>query len=279
MELSTANWLAENGLTNQWSRALLGNSYRNIDLNKRHILSLSAGKDSTALAVYLRDKIPNLEYVFMDTGSELREVYEYLDKIEDKLKIKVVKLNSGKSFDKWLEEHHNYLPSPHARWCTIKMKIRPYERYVGKDPAVSYMGIRADETHRKGHISMKKNLTAVYPFIEDNINLQGVYKLLMDSGLGLPKYYSWRSRSGCYFCFFQRRIEWVHLLENHPDLFAKAEAYEKSDFTWVKGKTLQYIRDNKEKIKERWAKKQAKVKAGECSSRPTEPRACNVCHL
>ena len=130
-------------------------SYRNVDPNKRHVLSLSAGKDSTALAVYLKDKIPNLEYVFMDTGSELREVYEYLDKIEEKLSIKVVRLNSGKTFDKWLEEHHNYLPSPHARWCTVKMKIRPYERYVGKDPAVSYMGIRADETHRKGHISLR----------------------------------------------------------------------------------------------------------------------------
>lgn len=254
-------------------------SYKDIDPNKRHILSLSAGKDSTALAVYLRDKIPNLEYVFMDTGSELREVYEYLDKIETKLGIKITKLNSGKPFEKWLDEHHNYLPAPHARWCTVKMKIRPYQRYVGKDPCVSYLGIRSDEQDRKGYITTKKNVETVYPFIEDGIDLQGVYKLLKDSGLGLPKYYQWRSRSGCYFCFFQRRIEWVGLLEQHPDLFAKAEAFEKDDFTWVKGKTLQYIRDNKDKIKERYAKKQAKVKAGECGNRPNEPRACDVCHL
>lgn len=252
-------------------------SYRDIDPNKRHILSLSAGKDSTALAVYLKDKIPNLEYVFMDTGSELREVYEYLDLIEEKLSIKVNRLNSGKSFDKWLDEHHNYLPSPHARWCTIKMKIRPYQRYVGRDPCVSYLGIRADEQARKGYITTKKNVQTVYPFIEDNINLQGVYKLLIDSGLMLPKYYKWRTRSGCYFCFFQRRVEWVGLLENHPDLFAKAEAYEKDDFTWVKGKTLQYIRDNAEAIKARAAKKAARVEA--CGTRPSQPRACDVCHL
>ena len=254
-------------------------SYLNYDRSKRHILSLSAGKDSTALAVYLHDKIPEMEYVFMDTGSELREVYEYLDLIEERLKIKVTRLNSGKSFDKWLEEHKGFLPSPHARWCTVKMKIKPYERYIGKDQCVSYLGVRADETHRKGFITTKKNIETVYPFIEDGIALGGVYKLLMDSGLGLPKYYSWRSRSGCYFCFFQRRVEWVRLLEEHPDLFARAEAYEKDDFTWIKGKSLQYIRDNAQAIKDRFAKKQSRVVPGKCGARPVEPMACNVCHL
>lgn len=40
---------------------------------RRHVLSLSGGKDSAALAVYLHGKIPGLEYVFMDTGYELPE--------------------------------------------------------------------------------------------------------------------------------------------------------------------------------------------------------------
>ena len=255
-------------------------SYKDIDPNKRHVLSLSAGKDSTALAVYLRDKIPDLEYVFMDTGSELREVYEYLDDIEQKLNIKVNRLNSGKPFEEWLGERGNYLPSAHARWCTVAMKIRPFHKYVGRDPCVSYLGLRADEQNRKGYITTKKNVETVYPFIEDNINLQGVYKLLLDSGLGLPKYYKWRSRSGCYFCFFQRPVEWVGLLENHPDLFAKAEAFEKDDFTWVRGKTLQYIRDNAEKIKARAARKLLKQQQNaKCGTKPEQPRACDVCHL
>ena len=33
-----------------------------------------------------------------------------------------------------------------------------------------------------------------------------------------PAYYDWRTRSGCYFCFFQRRIEWVGLKERYPEL-------------------------------------------------------------
>ena len=37
----------------------------------RHILSLSGGKDSTALALYMRDRVPEMEYVFCDTGEDL----------------------------------------------------------------------------------------------------------------------------------------------------------------------------------------------------------------
>ena len=48
----------------------------------RHIVSLSGGKDSTALAIFLRGKIPNIEYVFCDTDKELPETYEYLDRLE-----------------------------------------------------------------------------------------------------------------------------------------------------------------------------------------------------
>ena len=57
--------------------------------DRRHILALSGGKDSSALAVYLRDKVPNLEYVFCDTKKELDETYKYIDKLESFLRIKV----------------------------------------------------------------------------------------------------------------------------------------------------------------------------------------------
>ena len=48
----------------------------------RHILALSGGKDSSALAVYMRDKVRRMEYVFCDTGKELPETYEYLARLE-----------------------------------------------------------------------------------------------------------------------------------------------------------------------------------------------------
>lgn len=270
--------------------------YRDIDRSVRHICALSGGKDSTALAIYLKDKIPTIEYVFCDTGSELRETYDYLDRLEAYLGKPIVRLNSNKSFEQFLNKYSNYLPSPTARWCTAEMKIKPYEDYIGDSKVVSYVGIRADE-NRTGYVSNKTNIKPVFPFKEDGIDRAGVYKLLEESGLGLPKYYEWRSRSGCYFCFFQRAVEWVGLLENHPDLFAKAEEFErmgyKGDqvkFTWVQGRTLDWIRQNKEEIKRKHFEKMKKLEetkkpkniheafANAVDSDSTE-RACTICDL
>ena len=44
----------------------------------RHICGISGGKDSSALAVYMRDRVPQMEYFFCDTGAELPETYDYL---------------------------------------------------------------------------------------------------------------------------------------------------------------------------------------------------------
>jgi len=219
--------------------------------NSRHILALSGGKDSAALAVYLKDKIPDLEYVFLDTGHELPETYEYLDRMKAILGIKITTLRSKRDFDYWLTIFGGVLPSPQNRWCTRELKIIPYEQYIGTDKAFSYVGLRYDED-RMGYISGKPNIIPRYPFIEDELIEEDIKTILEDSGLGLPTYYKWRSRSGCYFCFFQRRTEWVALHTYHPDLFEKACAYETNHsdgrtYTWVKGVRLQeLVNKNKE---------------------------------
>lgn len=217
----------------------------------RHILSLSGGKDSAALAIYMRDKVPDIEYVFCDTEKELPETYEYLVRLEVALGKRIVRLRHEErcGFDELLAIRGGYLPSPQVRWCTQYLKIRPFEQYVGSDAVVNYIGIRADEADRKRYISTKPNIQAKYPFVEDGIRKQDVIRILNETivagkPLGLPEYYRWRSRSGCYFCFFQQRREWVGLLENHPDLFLEAMAYEKDDsgrgrrYTWVQSESL-----------------------------------------
>ncbi len=209
----------------------------------RHILSLSGGKDSSALAIYMRDRVPVMEYAFCDTGKELPETYEYLSRLEAYLGKPIVRLNSERGFDHWLEVYGGYLPSSRMRWCTRQLKLKPFEAYVGDDPVVSYVGIRADED-REGYVSTKPNIRAVFPFKEDGIVKADVFRLLEESGVGIPDYYKWRTRSGCYFCFFQRKAEWVGLKENHPELFAAAMSYEKIDpatghrYTWQSNETL-----------------------------------------
>jgi len=212
----------------------------------RHILNLSGGKDSTALAIYMRDRVDDLEYVFCDTGKELPETYEYLKKVEAFLGKPVVRLNSEHTFDHWVDVFSGFLPSARMRWCTRMLKLKPFEAYVGDDPVMSYVGIRADE-NREGYISQKANITAVFPFKEDGITKADVFRMLEESGLGLPEYYKWRTRSGCYFCFFQRKAEWVGLLENHPDLFELAKGYEKEStpsgerYTWAQKESLEEL--------------------------------------
>jgi 3'-phosphoadenosine 5'-phosphosulfate sulfotransferase (PAPS reductase)/FAD synthetase len=209
----------------------------------RHVLSLSGGKDSTALAIYMKDRVPQMEYVFCDTKKELPETYEYLDKLEALLGRRIVRLADDRGFDHWLRIKGGYLPSSRFRWCTEYLKIKPFEKYVGNDEILLYVGIRADE-NRTPYVSRKPNIKTVLPFIEDNIDLEGVHKILNNSGVGLPTYYGWRTRSGCYFCFFQRRAEWVGLLEKHPDLYELAKQYEKLDpengdrFTWSQRESL-----------------------------------------
>lgn len=218
----------------------------------RHIMGISGGKDSAALAIYMSKLVPEMEYFFCDTGKELPETYEYIDRLEARLGIKVQKLSPDRGFDHWLDIYGGVLPSPKVRWCTKTLKIQPLEDFVGTDEAVSYIAIRADEKDRKGYISTKPNIKAVFPFIEAGLKKEGIIRILEESGIGLPKYYRWRSRSGCFFCFFQRKIEWVRLADEHPDLFEEAVKYEEErggeGYTWTQGETLRQLIARRDQI-------------------------------
>ncbi len=216
----------------------------------RHICSLSGGKDSTALAIMMRDKVQDMEYVFSDTDKELPETYTYLEKLEAYLGKEIVRLHSERTFDHWLEIYGGYLPSSQMRWCTKMLKIRPFEEYIGDDEVHMYIGIRADED-RAGYRPSKTNIHPVYPFIDEGMTLDDIHRVLDESGIGFPDYYSWRSRSGCYFCFYQQKREWLGLLKNHPELFKLAKKYEEDSrrkagegrHTWNDGECLEDLED------------------------------------
>ncbi len=211
-------------------------------MKERHILALSGGKDSAALAVYMKEKYPHLhmEYVFTDSGCELPETYEYLDRIQGILNIKIVRIKSPQNFDYWVSYFGGVLPSPSNRWCTRLLKLNPFKEWLKKycknQKIFSYVGLRADED-REGYRGNADEVVPVHPFIEDGLVLDDIKAILYDSSLGLPSYYSWRQRSGCFFCFFQREDEWRGLRKFHPELFEKACLYEENhkdgrSYTW-----------------------------------------------
>lgn len=251
------------------------------DVKERHVLGVSGGRDSAALAVFMRQNYPALEieYFFTDTGKELPEVYDFLGRLEGFLGKPIERLNPDRDFDFWLSQYKNFLPSPQTRWCTRMLKIRPFEAWLRKDldlgvKITSYVAIRADENHREGHSSTHENLRVRLPFREVGIDLSGVKELLDGSGVGLPAYYRWRTRSGCTFCFYQQKIEWVRLREEHPEAFEEAKGYEKvardhnSPFTWSQNESLEELEQPSriEEIKERHALRTARIRA---ARRPT----------
>lgn len=316
----------------------------------RHLLGISGGKDSAALAVYMAQNFPeiNVEYYTCDTGKELKETYDLIERLESVLGKKIVKYENYNSdlstesnaFDHFLSSYGNYLPSAQARWCTKKLKLEPFELNISDKPTISYVGIRGDE-NREGYISKKENIQTIFPFrrniwsgdvidlifspkyfgyFKDHflsntpvneyqickqvldeeltqiytlqlklervldlnlvrfnhavhsvlkltkypigqlevypllnkteiLRIDDIYKILEESGVGIPAYYLpvdfeieidgeikkgtySRSRSGCFFCFYQQKIEWVWLLEQHPELFRQAKEYEKDGFAW-----------------------------------------------
>jgi hypothetical protein len=180
------------------------------------------------------------------------------------------------------------------------MKLRPFEEYIGDDFCINYVGIRADED-RVGYISHKPNIRAVFPFREDNIDYSGVRRILDESGLGLPPYTEWgRTRSGCFFCFYQQKIEWVRLKQRYPEFYEEAKAYEKPNpvngniFNWCGSESLAElerpermaeIEENWRKTQERLARKRRKCNVplaaslGGLDYEPTEREGCLLCQL
>jgi len=230
----------------------------------RHIIPIS-GKDSLTTYIVQNELKPFVEYetIFNDTSLELPETYQWLEKIEDKLKIKIKRI--GKDLNEIIAEQ-GILPSPKARYCTRLSKIYPMEDYLKHSPAMVYFGIRADEKKRLGYRPTKRaNITPQYPLVELGIGINEVYKILDKNDLMPPTFFwaeifnrveritgkqyinklsrfefdylfSWRSRPNCYNCFFQRQYEFIGLHDHHPNLFFSA--CELEDNTGADGYTL-----------------------------------------
>jgi 3'-phosphoadenosine 5'-phosphosulfate sulfotransferase (PAPS reductase)/FAD synthetase len=164
----------------------------------RHVLGISGGKDSAALAIYMKDHFPaiDLDLYCCDTGKELDETYDLIKNLESYLGKKVTMLEAidtgnmakpnysngnGKHntpFDYYLNDYKGFLPSSFARWCTKNLKLKPFEEYIGDDPTISYVAIRGDE-EREAYVSTKENVQTIFPF-KKNIWSFDVISLVLD---------------------------------------------------------------------------------------------------
>jgi len=75
--------------------------------------------------------------------------------------------SKNRDFDHWLRLYGNLLPSSQVRWCTVNLKIRPFEEYIGENQAYHYIPIRADEDrvgYKPPKTSSLRNIEPKYPF-------------------------------------------------------------------------------------------------------------------
>ena len=188
-----------------------------------HIIALSGGKDSTALALRLAELEPrdDYQYVYTPTGDELPEMEDHWKRLATRLQVPLTTINSGLSLP-GLIYAQKALPNWRMRWCTRMLKIEPFEQYiVAHSPCTVYIGIRSDETDREGVAYEQLGaITRRFPLVEWGWGLADVVAYLDQQHIEIPR------RTDCGACFFQTLGEWCQLWQNYPERYACYEAWE-----------------------------------------------------
>ena len=117
----------------------------------QHIVGLSGGKDSTALALRLAEVEPDIDfqYVCTPTGDELPTMIDHWARLELLLGKPIIRV-TNRTLAEWIGEW-DALPNARMRWCTRLLKIEPTIAYLkAHAPAINYVGLRSDEETRVG---------------------------------------------------------------------------------------------------------------------------------
>ena len=190
---------------------------------KRHIAACSGGKDSTAMVLRLQEVEPwnDYEFVITPTGDELPTMYEHWKRLGDLLGKPLTPITSGYSLQGLIRKW-DALPNWRQRWCTRVLKIEPFNAYLLEAaPAVSYVGLRADEEGREGAVyGGVDGIEQRFPLREWGWGLSEVLEYLDRRGVTIPE------RTDCARCFFQQVGEWYELWRQYPELYDSAEADE-----------------------------------------------------
>ena len=190
----------------------------------KHVVLLSGGKDSTAMAIRLQEVEPrDYTYLITPTGNELPEMQEHWDRLEVILDSPLVKVGRRTLMGIIIEQ--NMIPNWRARFCTRMLKIEPYKAWLLDNmPVTGYVGLRADEGAREGitweEDEINQGLQTRYPLTEWGWSIKDVMRYLNEVNISVPK------RTDCALCFFQRLGELWNMWRDHPEEWEKGEIIE-----------------------------------------------------
>jgi hypothetical protein len=171
------------------------------------------------MAIRLRELNPQTKYIYFctPTGDELPEMEEHWCKLEQILDAPILRLkdpDNGDIYD--LIDQQHMLPNWRARWCTRILKIELAQQfYAFLKPAVIYIGLRADESDRKGNKLYDEYVEQCFPMQEWGWGLEDVMGYLDEKKITIPR------RTDCAMCFYQRLDEWYVLWRDYPDYYQR----------------------------------------------------------
>ncbi len=212
------------------------------DEKPNYVLSISGGKDSTAMMLEMLDRGEEIHSaVFFDTGWEFPEMHEHIEKLENFTGVKIWKLHSTLPFNYWLSARPikrtkgdnkgkyyrigNSWPSMSRRWCTQK-KVDAINLFASPIKNCCHcIGYAKDETHRN---KLKLKQSHCYPLqdygITESEALQICYRRGFDWG-GLYKHFK---RVSCFCCPLQGLNELRTLRKHFPSLWQRMIDMDKS---------------------------------------------------
>lgn len=214
---------------------------RKTDKMTKNIVSFGAGQNSTAMIIMMKKEGTKIdEIIFSDTGNEMPKTYIFLKEFKiwckkNNLKLVTIKSKLGSVREYYMKK--KIIPYRMFRHCTHKFKVIPINDYIKKkygikQPINMVMGIASDEKHRSEKIRGRKQFTYLFPLIEKDIDREGCIEIIKKEGLSVPV------KSGCYFCPFQSKKEWVKLYENYPKLFDETILFEKNGRAYPEGNLM-----------------------------------------
>ncbi|MDY3059298.1 MAG: phosphoadenosine phosphosulfate reductase family protein [Fusobacterium sp.] len=209
---------------------------------KKHIVSFSGGKDSTAMLLMMIEKEIKIdEIIFLDTGAEFPDMYNHIKKVENYINRKIIILKAENNFEYMMLHYEKKKgknkgqkgyswPDFRNRWCTQYLKKSVISKYLKKyknDEIIEFHGIAADEVER---LNKNKEKNIRYPLAEWNISEKQALQYCYDKGFTWNGLYKNFDRVSCWCCPLKSLKELKILYKKYPELWTNLEEWDNKTY-------------------------------------------------
>lgn len=221
-----------------------------------HVVSLSGGKDSTAMLLRMLDEGMRVDIIlFCDTGVEFPAMYRHLEKLEKDIGRRITRVGSYHTFDHYMLDHEILVKhksnqqheqrqhrgygwsGPLNRWCTKELKEIPRERFLRplreKFDIIEYVGLAADEGYRLERENNKRE-NCRHPLVDWGMTETDCLNYCYERGYTWEGLYDYFDRVSCWCCPLQPLAELKILYQHFPELWATLKEWDKRSWRKIK---------------------------------------------